>query len=92
VRDPPAPKWDGPYINQLRKDPWGVPFVYEPPGDETAPPRVFSCGADKTPDTADDIHPDPARFDPGTEWTNGWVSARERLPGVTILPSAPPAP
>jgi hypothetical protein len=34
------------------------------------PPKVFSCGR-QTRGTPDDLHPDPARFDPGTEWTNG---------------------
>jgi general secretion pathway protein G len=87
VRDPLAPKWDGPYINLLRKDPWETPFVYKPGG--AALPVLLSCGPDRTPGTADDLLPDPARFDPGTEWTNGWVSAEKRLIGVTILPSAP---
>ena len=88
VRDPvTVPKWDGPYINQLRNDPWGTPYVYEP--SDEGPPKVFSCGPDKTRGTPDDLHPDPARFDPGTEWTNGWVSADQRLPGVKILKSVP---
>jgi general secretion pathway protein G len=91
VRDPLVPKWDGPYINQLRKDPWGVPYVYAPPPDGAVHPLLLSCGPDKTRGTSDDIRPDAARFDPGTAWTNGWVSARERLPGVTVLPSQKPA-
>ena len=85
VRDPQVAAWDGPYINQLRKDPWGTPYGYEPA--TNGPPEVFSCGADRLRGTPDDVRPDPARFDPGTDWTNGWVSARERLPGVTVLPS-----
>ena len=87
VRDPQVPRWDGPYINQLRRDPWGTPYVYAPASNGL--PVVLSCGADKILGTVDDIRPDPARFDPGTEWTNGWVSAAERLPGVTVLPSQP---
>ena len=67
VRDPLVPKWDGPYINRLRKDPWDMPFVYEPPADGAGHPALFSCGPDKVRGTADDIKPDPARFDPGTE-------------------------
>lgn len=86
VRDPAIEKWNGPYINQLRRDPWDVHFVYEPPTNSTSPPVVLSCGPDRKRGTADDITPDPARFDPGTEWTNGWLSARERLPGVMVLP------
>ena len=87
VRDPQVSGWNGPYINQLRRDPWGTPYVYAPASNGL--PVLLSCGADKIRGTPDDIRPDPARFDPGTEWTNGWVSAAERLPGVTILPSAP---
>jgi type II secretion system protein G len=88
VRDPAVPKWDGPYINFLRNDPWGTPFVYAPPAGNGLP-TLFSCGTDRSPHTPDDLFPDPARFDPGTAWTNGWVSAAQRLPGVTILPPSP---
>jgi general secretion pathway protein G len=89
VRDPGDPKWMGPYINLLRNDPWDTPFVYEP--HEGTLPTVLSCGPDKKRGTADDILPDPESFDPGTEWTNGWVSAEQRLIGVTVL-SEDPAP
>ncbi|HRR34717.1 MAG TPA: type II secretion system protein GspG [Kiritimatiellia bacterium] len=86
VRDPQVPRWNGPYINQLRRDPWGTPYVYEPASNGL--PLVLSCGADRMRGTADDILPDPARFDPGTAWTNGWLPAAERYrPGVTVLPS-----
>lgn len=88
VRDPGAKvalKWNGPYISLLCNDAWGTPFVYIPPKQEDQLPTLFSCGADRLPNTADDLKPDTARFDPGTEWTNGWLSAQERLPGVTIL-------
>ena len=85
IRDPQTAKWNGPYVNQIRKDPWNMPFVYEPPTDNGALPLLLSCGPDRARGTADDIRPDPARFDPGTEWTNGWLSVRERLPGVMIL-------
>jgi type II secretion system protein G len=89
VRDPQVPKWNGPYINQLRKDPWGTPYVYEPVSN--ARPVILSCGPDKLRGTPDDLKPDPARFDPGTGWTNGWVSETQRLPGVTVLKSLPAA-
>jgi type II secretion system protein G len=88
VRDPAVPKWDGPYIRFLRNDPWNTPFVYAPPAGNGLP-TLFSCGEDRIPHTPDDLFPDPARFDPGTAWTNGWVSAEQRLPGVTVLPSFP---
>ncbi len=91
VRDPRVPGWDGPYIRFLRNDPWGTPFVYACGAGTNGLPTLFSCGPDKTPGTPDDLHPDPARFDPGTAWTNGWVSADKRLPGVVVLPSKRPA-
>jgi type II secretion system protein G len=81
------PKWNGPYINLLGKDAWGMPYVYEFPREEGALPTLFSCGPDRLPNTMDDLKPDPQKFDPGTEWTNGWVSAEERMPGVKILKS-----
>jgi type II secretion system protein G len=87
VRDPGEPKWFGPYINLLRKDPWDTPFIYEAKAGQM--PVVLSCGPDKQRGTADDILPDPESFNPGTEWTNGWVSATERLPGVTVLSEDP---
>jgi len=87
VRDPGEPKWLGPYINLLRNDPWNTPFVYEP--QDGPPPIVLSCGPDRKRGTADDILPDPECFNPGTEWTNGWVSAEQRLIGVTVLPEDP---
>lgn len=87
VRDPHVPKWDGPYINLLRADPWKTPYVYEPR--TNALPALFSCGPDQAPGTPDDLYPDPARFDPGTAWTNGWVSAAQRLHGVTVMPDEP---
>jgi len=87
VRDPDVAKWNGPYINLLRKDPWNTEFIYEV--NQGGVPTVFSCGPDKQRGTADDIMPDPECFNPGTEWTNGWVSAAERLPGVIILSEDP---
>ena len=76
--------WDGPYISLLRPDPWGSAYGYAVTAE--ALPQLFSLGPDRAAGTADDLRPDPARFDPGTEWTNGWVSAGQRLPGVTVLP------
>lgn len=88
VRNPKiVPKWDGPYINLLRKDPWGIPFQYAPPKKPGDLPIIFSCGPDQIAGTADDIHPDVTRFDPGTAWTNGWVSEERRMPGIWVIPS-----
>ncbi len=89
VRNPGESQWDGPYISHLRGDPWGTPFVYEPRGDDH--PILLSVGPDRVRGTGDDVQPDPGRFDPGTEWTNGWVRARARLPGVTVLGQDPAA-
>jgi len=82
---PLEPAWNGPYISLLCKDGWGTPFVYDPPKKTGDLPVLFSCGLDKLPNTSDDLRADPAKFDPGTAWTNGWVSAELRIPGVKIL-------
>jgi len=87
VRDPgekEVPGWDGPYISHLPRDMWDTPYVYAPPAEEGGLPTLFSCGPDRLPGTPDDLRPDPAYFDPGTEWTNGWLRAEERLQGVRI--------
>jgi general secretion pathway protein G len=49
--DPPADdadkKWRGPYIKQLRDDPWGHPYQYRVPGaHHTASFDIWSRGAD----------------------------------------------
>lgn len=49
VEAPPGdnPKWRGPYVKQLRPDPWGAPYQYRSPG--TRHPNSFdlwSRGAD----------------------------------------------
>lgn len=89
VRDPAAPGWNGPYISHLGDDPWKTPFGYAPPVDGGVP-RLWSSGPDKLAGTADDLRPDPARFNPGTDWTNGWVSAEERKVTFRILNELPP--
>jgi general secretion pathway protein G len=51
-----APNWRGPYLKSIPRDPWGVAYLYQSPGAHN--PGSFdisSAGADKTPDTADDI-------------------------------------
>jgi len=74
--------WIGPYISHLRADPWQNPYRYGLNDDGTV--ALFSMGPDGIANTADDLRPDPAAFDVGTEWTNGWVRATDRLPGVRI--------
>ena len=52
-------QWRGPYLKEttsLPRDAWGNPFQYESPGrHNTHKPDIWSIGADKTPNTADDI-------------------------------------
>jgi type II secretion system protein G len=74
--------WDGPYLNQVRPDPWMTPYRYAYMTNGV--PKLFSCGPDRTPATPDDLRPDPAAFDPGTAWTNGWVSAIYRRTIVVV--------
>lgn len=74
--------WDGPYVNQLLPDPWKTPYQYVPA--TNAAPTLFSCGPDRLPGTPDDLRPDPAAFDPGTDWTNGWVSAIYRRSIIVV--------
>jgi general secretion pathway protein G len=53
-------RWRGPYMDatggKAPVDPWGLPYNYRYPGVKNVGSYdVFSCGPDKTPDTADDI-------------------------------------
>ncbi len=82
VEDPGIRGWDGPYINQLLSDPWKTPYAYRYV--TNALPMLFSCGPDGTNATPDDLRPDPASFNPGTEWTNGWVSAPYRRNFIVV--------
>jgi general secretion pathway protein G len=39
--------WSGPYLSGgLPLDPWGHPYVYEPPADDQHPAKVISLGSD----------------------------------------------
>lgn len=79
ARHPGTANWNGPYISHSGTDPFGTPYTYKPPLNATNCPILFSCGPDKLPGTPDDIYPSsPEKFNPGTEWTNGWRSASER--------------
>lgn len=53
-------RWRGPYMEanggKAPTDPWGQAYHYRYPGvKNTGSYDAFSCGPDKTPDTADDI-------------------------------------
>ena len=52
VRDPGAPGWHGPYIMELKPDPWRRSFVYRSQQEEM---QLLSLGADGIEGTADDI-------------------------------------
>jgi len=50
------PKWDGPYVNMIRSDPWHHPYIYH----ETEGSFVLkSVGPDGVENTADDFYPPP---------------------------------
>ena len=67
--------WNGPYIKRVVKDPWGKEYEYVSNGaNET--PTLYSCGADRTAGTSDDIMADPASFDKpfrDKSWLKGWM-------------------
>ena len=75
--------WNGPYVSHVRPDPWKNPYIYMI--DSNSQAVVFSAGPDGIRGTDDDLYPDPASFIVGTDWTNGWVPAIERIPGVKII-------
>lgn len=52
VLEPEIPGWDGPYVNIVRADPWGIPYGYAV---SNGAPVVFSAGPDRRQGTADDI-------------------------------------
>ena len=80
IVDPGEPGWLGPYIVQLKPDPWGTPYGYAVRDDGT--PDVFTAGPDLKPGTPDDLRPDPESYDPGADWTNGWLKVEDRLPDI----------
>lgn len=83
LNNPGAKGWNGPYINQLRRDPWQTPYQYKYVSNSL--PQLFSHGPDTRPGTSDDLHAAPMAFDPGEDWTNGWVRAIHRQPGTLIM-------
>ena len=78
--------WNGPYIRQVVKDPWGHAYVYVRNG-EAENPTLYSKGPDGLAGTTDDILPDPALFDApfrDTTWTQGWMPYQLR--GYVLAP------
>jgi len=54
VIDPPAPGWNGPYVNLVKPDPWHEGYHYACAGQTVL---LLSRGPDRTAGTADDIIP-----------------------------------
>jgi general secretion pathway protein G len=53
TRPPDLPTWRGPYLEEIRIDPWRTPYRYTPcPG---ARPDLRSAGPDQLFDTPDDL-------------------------------------
>jgi len=48
-------EWDGPYLQELPKDPWGQEFIYRSPGEHNQDYDLISKGPDKQENTPDDI-------------------------------------
>ena len=51
-----AKNWNGPYLDEIPKDPWGQPYVYVYPGrNNPSSYDLYSIGRDGQDGTADDI-------------------------------------
>lgn len=48
-------QWDGPYVKEVLKDPWGEEFIYRQPGEDGGDYDIFSKGPDKQEGTPDDV-------------------------------------
>lgn len=53
-------EWEGPYMKELPKDPFGEPFIYRSPGEINEDYDLISKGPDKKEGTDDDITNAPA--------------------------------
>jgi general secretion pathway protein G len=50
LRQSTNPRWDGPYLpKDIPLDPWGHAYVYIVPGEDGAPYKLMSYGADGVP-------------------------------------------
>jgi general secretion pathway protein G len=47
--------WDGPYLEDAPKDPWGSEFVYRAPGENNRDYDLFSKGKDRQEGSDDDV-------------------------------------
>ena len=55
VLDPGVTNWGGHYVNVVKPDPWRTPYVYTLSDGALT---LLSYGADRRPNTPDDLHPD----------------------------------
>jgi general secretion pathway protein G len=54
-----AQNWRGPYMESLKKDPWGKDYIYVFPGQKHPTAYdISSAGMDGQPGTSDDVWPD----------------------------------
>jgi general secretion pathway protein G len=54
-------EWDGPYIKDEMRDPWGEEFVFKSPGESNKDFDLLSKGPDKREGTPDDVLPRASR-------------------------------
>lgn len=52
VRNPGVPKWNGPYVNLIKPDPWNKPYLYKANSNAVT---LLSNGPDRKRYTADDL-------------------------------------
>ena len=67
--------WNGPYIRDLKPDPWKNEYIYTYNG-ESEPPTLYSKGPDGKAGTTDDIIASRPDFDAAfrdVSWTKDWV-------------------
>lgn len=50
-----SPNWEGPYLRKMPKDPWGNPYHYKYPGENSPDYDLASKGKDGVIGTEDDI-------------------------------------
>lgn len=70
-----VPGWIGPYINEIKPDPWGNDYVYVNNGDRKHP-TLYSKGPDGALATPDDINVDGSFFEQpfkDPSWAENWV-------------------
>ncbi len=75
AKNVPRAGWNGPYIRQVVKDPWGHAYVYESHGADQVP-TLYSAGPDGIAGTTDDFIASADLFEQpfkDTSWTLNWM-------------------